>query len=461
MNVLNTLKEEIDLFRTTISDEIFILLNDFKRLFKNNDTAIYGRDEYRLKIISSIEFPDISRFTGDDEKLIRYCVVFNNMIDKIENKINLNSEAIYNNLGYKNESYTIKYDNNSKNIHVGKRSVTLMLIMLYVQYYEDIEHFLNEFIEYVIPNVKIEIRSENMMEYINTIYRIVHSMIHKCNESYNSNSEFNQFILIELFSFIESLVFINKYNGSYKMIDSNILIHECNESGCMISKLGCSKIFSNIILSSIYLWNSKYDWFDTNKFNDFVNKYGNIIKTLGKFVLYKDKYNIMYALTILYGLQFINMKDTRESIVKSNEINEDILLSHNGAISISIKDNKNLVVELQTGYPIGKNNYSSGFDSIQSYVIFDPFCKNMYNILKVCYSTKELTNELNKLGNNGYEEYIRQGDKKIMGGYNEYDVKIHLMYILLLLLFIILCSISYYMYFDEQNYKLKNNKIVS
>ena len=69
-----------------IIDELYIILNDFKREFFKDVTLdpmhLYDRNEIRANIVRSVNIYNISeQFVGEDSKLITYCAVFNNMIE--------------------------------------------------------------------------------------------------------------------------------------------------------------------------------------------------------------------------------------------------------------------------------------------------------------------------------------------------------------------------------------------
>lgn len=475
--------ESLSKINNIIQDEVFILFNDFKREYPKDITLdpihIYDRDEIRRNMVMSVDLVNTKNFTGEDLKLITYCTIFNNMIEKIENKIkndNLFSDSLNELFGSTNErpQFDIGYDDNHEVfINIGSRDTTLIILMLCVYIFHDTNKFLFDFCDYVLHDTDI---LNNFKGCIDLIYKLFHSMIHKCNFRYDKNNVFNQFILMQTYLFIKSLVFVNKFNGSNKFIDGDLLQNNC-ERDCLISKDGCSIVFPNVILCSIYLWNQKYSWFNMKLFNDFLEKYGNTIKTLGYYVLTREKFNMLYGIGILYGLKFTSLSDvnkfqnenvvslfrgTDQRSMKSNEINDDLIMEHNGAISITIKEKtktikrKNIIVELQTGYPIGNNMINGGISSIHSYIIYDINSKVDFNIYEICYKESVLINKINEIGAGkdiGFIEY----KNNFNGGSANDSVKekikdnmmIYLMYIIIVLLLVVICSITMYIKSDD------------
>ena len=463
-----------------IIDELYIILNDFKREFFKDVTLdpmhLYDRNEIRANIVRSVNTYNISeQFVGEDSKLITYCVVFNNMVERIEKIMSDNdlfTDSLYKLFGLSNKiiNVSIEYtDEHTIKLDIGSRDTVLIIIMLCVYIFHNVEDFLLNFGEYVcnINNL------HDFREYLDTIYKPFHSMIHKCNTDYNKDNVFNQFLLIQTYLFIKSLVLISKFNGSNKFINCKLLQNSC-ERDCSISKDSSAIVFPNVILCSIYLWNQKYSWFKMDLFQTFLNKYGNTIKTLGCYVLSREKFNVLYGFGVLYGLRFMSLSDVNESqsenvIMNSNDINDKLMLEHNGAISITIKDEnktmkrKNLIIELQTGYPIGNNEISSNVQAIHSYIIFDVYAEIDFNIYGICYAEKDLINVINSLGKGkevGYIEYAEQYDNTYLtGGDGTFDdmlkikiknnISIYLMYIIIVLLIIVICSVTFYVKQDN------------
>lgn len=467
--------ESLSKINDIIQDEVFIMLNDFKREYFKDPSLdpihIYDRNEIRRNMVTSVNLANTQKFTGDDLKLITYCTVFNNMIERIETKIkdnNLFSESINELFGSINNEVdvynTINYnDEHTISMNIGFRDSILIILMICVYVFHDSNRFLLEFSDYVCNANNLN----DLKVYIDSTYKLFHSTIHKCNFEYSKVNVFNQFVLIQVYLFIKSLAFINKFNGSNTFIDGNLLQNNC-ERDCVISKNGCPIVFPNAILCSIYLWNQKYAWFNTELFNTFLKKYGNTMKTLGYYVLSREKFNALYGIGILYGLKFTSLSDVNkfqnENVtMKSSDINDDLIMDHNGAISITIKENtktmkrKNIVIELQTGYPIGNNKISEGISPIHSYIIFDIDARVDFNVFEICYTKNMLINKINEIGagkNVGYIEYKDYTYKYVIDGGNlkekiKDNLMIYLMYIIIMLLLIIICSITIYIKSDD------------
>ena len=477
--VKENLFESLSKINNIIQDEVFIMLNDFKREYSKDPSLdpihIYDRNEIRRNMVASVDLINTQKFAGEDLKLITYCTVFNNMIERIETKIkdnNLFSESmneLFGSIGNKVNIYDAKdniiyNDEHTVSMNIEFRDSILIILMICVYAFHDSNNFLLEFGDYVC-NVN---NLNDLRIYIDSVYKLFHSTIHKCNTEYSKVNVFNQFVLMQTYLFIKSLVFINKFNGSNMFIDGNLLQNNC-ERDCVISKNGCSIVFPNAILCSIYLWNQKYAWFNMELFNKFLEKYGNTMKTLGYYILSREKFNVLYGIGILYGLKFTSLSDVNKFqnenvVMKSSEINDNLIMDHNGAISITIKENtktmkrKNIVIELQTGYPIGNNKISGGISSIHSYIIFDIDTLVDFNVYEICYTKNTLINKINEIGagkNVGYIEYRKDyTDKHIIDGGNlkekiKDNLMIYLMYIIITLLLIIICSITIYIKSDD------------
>ena len=475
-NIFESLKN----INNIIQDEIFIMFNDFKREYSKDLSIdhmhIYDRNEIRRNMVTSVDMSNTKKFVGEDLKLIRYCTVFNNMIERIENKIKDNklfSESLndlFGSIDTDNQiDYTINYnDEHTVSIDIGLRDSILIVLMICAYVFHDTNNFLLEFGDYVCSMDNLN----NFRIYIDSVYKLFHSMIHKCNSEYSKVNVFNQFVLMQTYLFIKSLIFINKFNGSNNFIDGELLQNNC-ERDCIISKDGCSIVFPNVILCSIYLWNQKYAWFNTELFNKFLKKYGNTIKTLGYYTLSREKFNALYGIGILYGLRFTSLSDvnkcqnenvislfrgTDQRSMKSGDINDNLIMDHNGAISITIKENtktmkrKNIIIELQTGYPIGNNTISGGISSIHSYIIFDINSRVDFNVYGIYYSENNLINKINEMraGKDiGYIEYKNDVNGYISGGNLKDNLMIYLMYIIIVLLLIIICSVTLYIKSDD------------
>lgn len=479
-NIFESLKN----INSIIQDEIFIMFNDFKREYSKDPSIdpihIYDRNEIRRNMVTSIDMSNTKKFAGEDLKLIRYCTVFNNMIERIENKIKDNklfSESLNDLFGSididNKKDYTINYnDEHTVSMDIGLRDSILIVLMLCTYVFHDTNNFLLEFGDYVCDMNDLN----NFRLYIDSTYKLFHSMIHKCNSEYSKVNVFNQFVLMQTYLFIKSLVFINKFNGSNNFIDGDLLQNNC-ERDCIVSKDGCSIVFPNAILCSIYLWNQKYAWFNMELFNKFLKKYGNTIKTLGYYVLSREKFNALYGIGILYGLRFTSLSDvnkyqnenvislfrgTDQRSMKSSDINDNLIIDHNGAISITIKENtktmkrKNIIIELQTGYPIGNNMIPGGISAIHSYIIFDINSKVDFNVYGIYYTESTLINKINEIGAGkdiGYIEYNKDVNEHVSGGNLKEKIKdnlmIYLMYIIIVLLLVVICSVSLYIKSDD------------
>lgn len=381
-------------------DEIFIILNDFKRIFSSPDEELnlYDRNEYRLELLNSIDLNNLPGYdlSENEMKLMKYCKIVVEMIDRIIKKVN-----------------------DEDRLMIKKQ------ILFCIHEFHDINKFLNEFFDIVInETTDIKYSQVSCKNYLKLLNKLFAPLI--------KNSA-NHSIQMETYIFIKSLIILSKFDGPNDYIDSEIIEIPFNPE--------INKIFSNSILCCIYLCNLDCKWFNRNKFDKFLNENGgNLMKEMGNYILRKDKFNEMYAIGLMIYSELSN--DEKSAKIKSNEITNDMLKQNNGAISINVENSKYLVVELHEFNTEGIKNVNNTLKSDDSYIIYDINCNNKFNIRTIAYSLNDLIEYINEFSMNPVSNFtsidvitIRQNNS-IHKSY-----KNALLYFIILILIISICII--------------------
>ena len=414
-----------------IIDELFIIVHDVRRIpgksFLTLD-EVYGQDEQRKQLVNSVGVNNVLKFLDHDQHVLTYCTIFDAMMENIEKKIkekNLWTPVLNKLFGNNNsplDSIDIKYDDKHRvTLNTGTRHLTLIVTLLCLYDTDLATTFLkhvSESFTSILPessSFKVDINS-GCDVFSKSLYIIIHQIIHRCNNEYTRENVFNQFALTEVYLFAKALAYMSRFNGSNEFINGNLIRDSCDYK-CLLSVDGTSIVFTNVILCSIYLWNSKYSWFKTNLFADYLSRYGNGMKTLAQCLMSRDKYNILYGLGFLYSIKFINISETNpyqgETLVmNSNKIDADLILSRNGALIITVIDRSskvirrvNLVVEVQSDHQIGKSpNTPMNLHSIPiesrgwSCVVYDIYSNNKYNVSRIFYLMSKLRELIQDIG---------------------------------------------------------------
>ena len=498
-NLENITEELINSNEVNINDETFILVNDAKNKFGPSDENIYMNDSKRQSMIRSIDYDGLeNKFNGNDLQMMKLCRVIDKMIELIENK--------FNETGVLKNDKVIEWFDVGNDVGRNKdRILTLILLMIYLWKNGDGGNFVKNLIECVFnvgggsnvnndgTNDNVNVENEDMNndtinnvniendinnnndtnnndaarpfitsninegKYISKMYKLCHKLMHKCDGSNTSDI----FCIMETFMLFKCFVILRKFTGSNKYINSELITDYCE----ICEATNGNKVFSNAILCSIYLWNSKYDWFDMSKFNKFLNKHGNIMKTLGYYVMSREKYNVLYALGLMYELKYFGSNDItnndNDTVIKLNKINDNLIIEHNGAISIKSKQN-NYIIELQNGQPIGTNSkVSTGPESIKSYIIYDVCSKNEYNVSNISYSIKDLIKSISQIIQSSDSSLVTVNDHLLTkgGDFKEMfksNMMNDLLYIIIFAMFVLIVIISYYVCTDKNinHYKL-------
>lgn len=390
-------------------DEIFIILNDFKRIFSSPDEELnlYDKNEFRMKILNSIDLNNLPGYdlSENEMKLMKYCKIVVEMIDRIIKKVS-----------------------DEDRVMIKKQ------ILFCIHEFHDTNKFLNEFFNIVI-NEMIKSTETANITYSQVSCKKYLKLLNKLFVPLIGNST-KQSIQMETYIFIKSLVVLSKFDGPNDYIDSEIIEIPFNPE--------INKIFSNSILCHIYLRNLDCKWFNRNKFDKFLNENGgNLMKEMGNYMLRKDKFNEMYAIGLMIYSEIMN--DERNAKMKSNEITNDMLKQNNGAISINVENSKYLVVELHE-FNVedmkNVNNTNNTLKSNDSYIIYDINCNNKFNIRNIAYSLNELIEYINEFNMNPISNFtsidiitIRQNNS-IHKSYKNV-----LLYFIILILIISICII--------------------
>ena len=309
-----------------IRDEMYIITNDFKRLFPkyDEDTAgddfenVYGKDEHRKEIVRNVKVPDLMNKGMEDrvERLVRYCFVFDAMMERVNvelNKLNTWRSGCGNKVDV----------------------LVMMVLMIYTHgdggdddmdmnanEHLDIRNFLNELAEYILPSDEDD----------GDVLEFLQKSIRECD------SDEGKFVLREFDSFVKALKLINQSPSNVNRVDVNLLL---KVSGGGNFGDVVSSILANSFLCSVYLQNRKCEWFDENVFRNYLQRNGcgcgeNMLTLLGEIILSRRDYNVLYALCVVCGFQrcYVSGGGGDEHVSKninSNEICDETFMKRNRA----------------------------------------------------------------------------------------------------------------------------------
>lgn len=437
------------------------ILFDFDKVFENSNFVFDSKStEFKLyqeikldNIISQYDIKDKESFT-----FVSIIQLINNILSYIDSIIsqriildkafgdkfmstpNSKSETINNDLNiYYNDEHKIV-------LNYKKRYISLICLFMWIyssRNDSDILRFI-EFVKTMKSNKDGDDNKSN--ERTSSLFDLFHKFIHLSKKYSAEDVEF-KFNVTQTYLLLKSLYIIiscdnTKINNTF--IDRDIIYDEC-EFDCMIVKSGSDTVWSNVILSSIYLFKSKYDYFDLNKYNEFIKCYSNVIINLGSIFKSRNNYKYLYSLGILLSVKFLNISNTNEfngeHVIKSNVVNEEMFSESNDAFCMAVKRNiksknimkRNIVVEKQ----------------VDSYLIYDIFSKNLFNIRDVYYSLDELNDNLKGKNNEDVIGIIKGGLRQT------HNISLFISYLIMITMFIVVIVLII------KNYNIKNDHDVN
>ena len=425
------LENELKQLHDTLTDEFFIIVNDYKNNLRFNESGdVYDKNQQR-QLKSMLSDLETNLNTSSIEYKILYEVmVIHKMVEFIEQYLlnNIaNFETLFTMFGSQNYMnggltspsdylpFSISYNKKSEiEIIPGIRDLTLTSILLTLYLNHDISNWANDFFIHVDNLYK----PNNEPKSTNPIYGLYfkfHSIIHILKDNYNLNNIKLEFAMVSVFSLLRaSYLIFNNYSTDFINIDE--LMGE-TEKKCSIIRSGITPTFSNIICCSIYVFNSKYDWFNHRWFDDYIKFYGNSIRTLSTFIIDREKYNTLYALGSIYALRYTNISLSNN--IWSNVVHlspQDLSLSSfassNRALLFMTHDKQihdkidYYVLEAQDRvfYTSNTKNSNESTDSrnineqimnnnqnvVNSFIIYNVSNHKLNNIDVICYSIDEL-----------------------------------------------------------------------
>lgn len=386
------------------------------KLFKSDNSNVYSVESNEKKIYDKLLNNDLVKYYNiTNPKQIRlihlielvalfvsniYDVVISQVtISKLIGQVNLsdNVDHKFNTVYYGND-HKIVVDKNNNYIIL----ITMFFIMLY---HVSLNNCVNELDE-LIKGISTSIIDENKTslsdpELIKTItvniFDEFHAFIHMGKEYTVEDVEFKYnvtqcYLLIKSFKLYRTLT---STTDSTNHIDINLL-HESCENECMLVKSGSDVIWSNVILSSIYLYKLKHpNNFNVNHHNNFVNRYSNMIVNLGSIFKSRSNYSCMYVLGVLLSLKFIDVSNTANNNemnhvdTSSKQLTNEVLINNNGACCVALrrKDIKSNIVTIKRNIVVEKQS--------DAYVVYDVQSSNLYNIVNVYYDLNALNDYVN------------------------------------------------------------------
>ena len=496
----------LDKVRLQCADEFYIILNDFKHALSMNEEGdgdiVYTNNNTRLSIIQSIDkqqiLKDINN-SSNEYKILSEILNLTGMFERIENHLLDNSDSykpLFNmfgksdngndsNLvslslkgGARNEyqPFSISYNEKSEIIlQIGSRDLTLIVVLLVIYLFFDSNDYVFNLYNHINfhyhhgitgkleasdvydniannPNMRNETINSGMSvnEILNISFNKFHNLIHIMNSNYNINSLTVQFCIIQVWIMFKSLILLNKYNGTNEYIDiKNITANK--ELDCSVIHDGIEPAFSLALLCSIYSFNSKYGWFDINRFNAFVNAYGQTVKTLSVFITDREKYNTLYALGSIYALRYTNIslsnKMFEHQITKQiDDLTTEWLTNSNKAMLFTVKSPKAdrklnyFVLEVQDrvlyisntintqnestdSFSINNQVMNDNRNYLNSFIVYSVLKPEKNNIDYICYDIDDLKTVLTD-----YKNGLRNPIMKRTNNYNvDIDESIKLM----------------------------------
>lgn len=484
---LEQLFRVLDKIRLDSSDELFIILNDFKYTLamseEDNGDIIYSNNELRQQIINSVNkqcLKDINK-SSNEYKVMSEILTITSMFERIEKRLiakpdeykplfdmfgkirtdtnDTNDTNMFslqggtnssNNSSTYEELFDISYNDNSEIVlTIGSRDLTIITVLLILYVFYDSDSYAFNLYKHINfhyhhgnklddtqafdsiatnPSMKAEEIDQGMSinQILNISYGKFHSLIHLMNKDYNINSLTAQFSIIQVWLLFKSLLVISKFNGTTDYIDVKAVLAN-DEVNCSLIHNGIEPAFSNILLCSIYSFNLKYDWFDLDRFNSFINAYGQTVNTLSVFIKDREKYNVLYALGLIYALRYTNISLSNKLFKKQinvqiNDLSTEWLTSSNRAMLFTVKDPKvakklnYFVLEIQDrvlyvsntlngqnesneSYNINNQVMNDNRNCLVSFIVYNVMKQSKNNIDYICYDIDDLKKVLNDYKN--------------------------------------------------------------
>ena len=434
---IEKLENELKQLYDELSDEFYIIMNDYKNNLRFNENGnVYDKNQQRQLKATLNNLTTNLNTSSIEYKILYEVMIIYKMIESVEqhllNHIS-NFEALFTLFGSQNykpndesktspSHFTIAYNKKSEiEIIPGIRDLTLTSILLTLYLNRDISDWANDFFIH-IDNLYKPDNEPKSANPIHGLYFKFHSIIHILNDNYNLNNIKLEFAIISVFSLLRaSYLLFNNYSTDFINIDE--LMSE-TEKKCSIIRSGIIPTFSNIVCCSIYVFNSKYDWFNLDQFDNYIKFYGNTLRTLSIFIIDREKYNSLYALGSLYALRYANISLSNNmwsNVVQLSpqELSLSSFASSNRALLFMTHDKQihdkisYYVLEVQDRVFYASNTKNAINESIDSQNINEQVMNNNQNVVNsfivynisnhkpnnidvICYSIDELRTLLYK-----------------------------------------------------------------
>ena len=394
------LHQDLERLYQNCNDELFVLFNDYKRywsiLGKDGDgEGLYTNNAIRSELAGQVNLSclDGMNKTSNEYRLMVEILVMASMIGLIDKHLvdNVNEYRVLydmfgkriNASGVKQtkydvdaqlrvdneevERFSIGCDDNGKvKIITGTRDMALIAILLigYMHFGND---WVMDFYTHM-SRVNGESGEYNVPAEMNSkVFSKFHELIHLLGKSYTVRNIEAQFALVEVWSLVKALLIAQTYNGSTDSIDSSVVID-------------------------------------------------------------REKYNALYAFSIIYALRFANVSlsnTTFENVVDVpiDKLSNEFLTKSNRAMLFNVPDvrlvhehtkgskSNYYVIEVQDrvlyvsnklygrhesddSYAINQQVMNDNNNKVYSYVIYNVLNNKLNNVEYICYSIDELRNVL-------------------------------------------------------------------
>lgn len=406
-NTIDNLDSSLNMLHETCKDEFIVLFNIIK--YATDDVPnlnLFSKEQLNIVHNATKAVDTIDK----SERLLYSVNVMGEMFEKIENEIKLNNGR-YSSINVLFGSTSGSNDNDRLEIIKGGIKLEQNNYGKYNIYIESRETVLIACLLVLFKFYNVNVFIKNIENNIGNTDELLHNLVHLMNDEYNEERIKNMFNIVQGVKFIQAVKTLLNWNGEKNKID----IQNLNILGeCSLLGDDLEFTFSLVILSGIYAFNSKYDWFNFKLFEEFINKHGNAVKTLGVFLTDKENYNVMYALGILYSLRFINVLQTNEKNVvelKLNDLSINDFKRNNGAFVCTI-NNHSYVLEMQDYISYIAVNGEKGLIN-QQLIIND---KNESNVVSFIVRNVRNNKELNNID---HIVYSLNDLKKVISSYQD------------------------------------------
>ena len=408
---LDELYHNLEKLNNELNDEIFIILNDHKS--RTSMANVYEGNEIRQQMATTSTHPDLTD-TSNESSLFKMIAVIAEMVQHVESKL-IESQTTYDQILLmfgSNDLTPFNLTRNDKSeitINVGLFDTSLICVMLMIYLFNDSMTFIKSistaisFFAYsnniidgseLNPDIKnntIDEVADNVQTMLNKIFKPLHNIIHVLNKSYTSDNIKAQYFVNSVYQLLKGLIILNKLECDNEYLNLS-LFNTAEELKCSILHSGVIPALSVIKVCSIYGFNCRYDWFDNDRFDQFIARYGKGVKSLSLFVMDKSNYSTLYALSSVYSIRFANASYSNKLFtdidkIKSEEISFQLLNSTNRAMTFTTPDieYKNklcfYVLEVQDRIFYVSNEINSLDESMDSMLINGQIMNDNRNVI--------------------------------------------------------------------------------